>query len=408
MKRTHDVNVANAVKTLKGQNSGRAAARRRERTRKASASMTQGDAALQLLEVRKAYRAAADNSQYVMLGRKPVGNSGGSAKKSTPSRQSQRHATHQRSSAEHADLILEIQTELCADDLTPPPESQSWSEALIRSWFEGGGCLTVDSIRVEPSLCIDELGAGLPVRELLPCEAVGPGGLLGALKSGDHDPFDALAERLTLDSCVACRLGASEAVYAALCAEGDAARAHMRPGELQSRDGSIISGLSPSGAPRGDVFVSPPELPGYNRDAPDGGGWPALAALDCAMVACISALAASLDGLSPRRRISLLRCSDGLFACFAGDGGRYGAHTDGGETNALSVILYSSMDWRQEQGGCLHMLDPGAHCWREVRPKADTALFFFGHRVVHKVEPCHHKRFAFTMFCDRAQSLDES
>ena len=71
------------------------------------------------------------------------------------------------------------------------------------------------------------------------------------------------------------------------------------------------------------------------------------------------------------------------------------------------MILYSSVGWQEADGGALHMLDAGAHCWRSVPPRADTLLFFFGHRVVHKVEPCHHKRFALTMFCDRACNDNE-
>ena len=207
----------------------------------------------------------------------------------------------------------------------------------------------------------------------------------------------------------------------------------MRPGELQSSDGSVISGFSPSGAPRGDVFVSPPELPGYVgisnitsrqlRGGAGGGGgggggeggeggsssWPALEAVDAAVLAATTALARSLEGLEPRSRLSLLTLTAGLFACFAGDGGRYGAHTDGGETNSLSVILYSSLDWREEHGGEIHMLDAGSHCWQALPPRADTLLFFCGHRVVHKVEPAHVRpRYALTMFADRARNEDFS
>ena len=61
--------------------------------------------------------------------------------------------------------------------VTPPAASQAWSEPLVRSWFEAGGCLSVDAVHVEPSLNIDDLGDGLPVRELAQCD-VGVGGLL--------------------------------------------------------------------------------------------------------------------------------------------------------------------------------------------------------------------------------------
>ena len=91
----------------------------------------------------------------------------------------------------------------------------------MRAWFEAGGCLTTDAIKVEPKLSIDDLGGGLPARELALCD-IGPDGVLGALRAGNQRPFDLLAERLARDQWVACRLGAQDSIYSALCAEGEA------------------------------------------------------------------------------------------------------------------------------------------------------------------------------------------
>ena len=74
----------------------------------------------------------------------------------------------------------------------------------------------------------------------------------------------------------------------------------MRPGELMSRDGTVISGVSPSGAPRADVYLGLSELHALQADA-----WPALSTLTVAMRAVGTKLAAAIEAepaLETRRR----------------------------------------------------------------------------------------------------------
>ena len=50
--------------------------------------------------------------------------------------------------------------------------------------------------------------------------------------------------------------------------EARRSQAQMRPGESVGRDGAIISGRSPSGALRGDVFTSLSALKAHNTPCP--------------------------------------------------------------------------------------------------------------------------------------------
>ena len=76
----------------------------------------------------------------------------------------------------------------------------------------------------------------------------------------------------------------------------------------------------------------------------------------------------------------------------------YNSHYDGDDLCRLTAILYTAAAWQPEDGGCVHLLDEERRCWWEVQPVADTLVVFRSDKVLHKVMPCHTRRFALTVF----------
>lgn len=241
---------------------------------------------------------------------------------------------------------------------------------------------------------LDVVGVGLPIRELEPLH-LGAGGLLGSAAAGDGAVFDRLADRLARDGWVLADLGTEpgHGVWAAACAEGRSLLPHMKAGILEAADGTVTAGKSPSGAPRGDVYITVSEA--QNRRP---GGWPALGLLDTALAVVGHALAPALERHPALRMRTRIR-TDPFFKCFPGGAAEYGAHFDGGRIGAatkLTAVLYCNEEWRAEDGGRLHILDERGGCWRCVTPLAGRLILFLVEGCLHKVEPCHATRFALT------------
>ena len=233
-------------------------------------------------------------------------------------------------------------------------------------------------------LYMEQIGATLPVRQL--DAAAVDGGLLGAAARGSTATFDALAEALERQPyAVVCALGAPSALWPQLCAEGEALWPQMAPGCVQKEDGSRISGKAPSGSRRGDKYV-------VSSAAISGGSCPTLELLDLALAVVGTHLNAALV----KRGLRLFKRSDPFFACFPGDGGRYGAHFDGGGSRgcALTMIAYCSPRWHAGLGGELQLLDEPGRCWRGVLPLADRLVIFRAPHVLHRVAPTYAPRYA--------------
>ena len=143
---------------------------------------------------------------------------------------------------------------------------------------------------------LDLVGVGLPVCELAPVDT-GRGGLLAAAAAGDHAVFERLADSLARDGWVLVDLlgpTREHGVWPRVCEEGRRLLPHMKPGILESSDGSVSSGIAPSGKPRGDVYITASEAQalGANETA---GALPALSLLDTALGVVGHALAPAIE-----------------------------------------------------------------------------------------------------------------
>jgi hypothetical protein len=326
-----------------------------------------------------------------------------------------------RTDEAHEALVESLQRDYVQSrTLSPPAGSITWPASLLRRWY-ADGTLSIDALGMEPPSMltrnlIDRVGEGFPISELLPITPSlpandgGSGSLLDGLRSSD--PVGSLApivERLEEFDCVACKLGllgggtadgaggvgVGGALLADMLAEAKRATPLMRPGELRAPDGGTVAGRSPSGEPRGDVHITARALPQWD------GSWRALGIADAAVGALGSTLASALATSSPPRLgFRLARRSDAYLACFPGDGLGYGAHFDGDAHCRLTMILYTSNDWRAEHGGRLLLLDEARRTWWALPPRADMLVIFRSDRVLHRVEPCHGgvPRFALTVF----------
>ena len=262
---------------------------------------------------------------------------------------------------------------------------------MLKRWFRDGGVITsaaaLELADETQTSFIDYAGAGMPIVPLEPTVETA-GGLLAAAAQGDTKPFDELARQLTTKGFALAELGAPPSLWSRACCEGKQLWGAMRPGILTSSDGETTSGLSPSGTPRGDRFITMSEA------LADGGGerLRALASVEQSLTAVGVALNTSLCGI-------LVVRTDPFFACFPGGGAAYGAHFDGGgvvDGCKLTSIVYANADWRDEMGGELHLLDEPSGCWRAVQPRADRIVFFRSDDVLHRVQPTHAQRFALT------------
>lgn len=318
-----------------------------------------------------------------------------------------------RTPAEQAGLVAALQLEF-GDHLQPSAHSSAWPAVLLRRWFQDGGAITVDalssremsseeytatatSLQQGAFSLIDEVGADYDVRDLSPLPL--EGGLLGALRRSDSAALSALASQLGEDNFVCCRLGVDEPSRVQLTAECASARPFMRPGELQTSDGGVVSGRSPSGSLRGDKYV-------LFRSLPKDIAWPILTATDEAL----GSVTSSLSPLLKDQGLSLSVRSDTFVACFPGDGLGYNAHFDGDDKCKITCIFYpgSTSEWRKEHGGRVLLLDEKQRCWWAVPPHSDMLVLFRSDRVLHKVERCFHvPRFALTVFLSLGRSAAE-
>ena len=244
----------------------------------------------------------------------------------------------------------------------------------------------------------------MPVHEL-DVTSLCPGGAMGALRSGDERALDKVLLQLGHVGWAALDWGEGDTdgsdasapdAWSRILAEGEALWPLMEPGKVMTADGRSWSGVSPSGARRGDRFITAFD----ERLSDDAGSWRALRSLHEKLRAFGFALGARM------RSIRLTHSGDTLFACFPGNGALYGPHYDGGphDSRKLTMILYVNADWRAEDGGALMIYDAGAatangqKCWRSVQPLAGRLVVFRSDRVLHKVAAAHARRFALTAF----------
>ena len=201
----------------------------------------------------------------------------------------------------HALLVAALQTHHFADDLDPPDEAVGWPADLLAHWFEYGGrllpheraaaqfnCLAGSTKWEELGFSLDSVHAKLPRRSAWLTSTGGAagsgsapsssatgggvrigggggstagGGILGAVARRDTEALGRVATALHERGWVAIRLGLSDRVWRGVCADGERAYPHMRPGELVGGNGSRPNaGESPSGLGRGDRFVFSHEL----------------------------------------------------------------------------------------------------------------------------------------------------
>ena len=253
---------------------------------------------------------------------------------------------------------------------------------------------------------LDDLGLDLPTHAL-PLTDIGPGGVVGALERGDAKAWAKVAKRLGRDWWVRLDWGAPPAGgWENVVAEGERAWPLMAPGRIQRSDGSVVEGVSPSGASRGDRFVvtSDKRLDGAGQETP----YRAVRRLAAQLAELGVALSDALHA-EPRTQMSITRNTEALFACFPGNGAKYNCHYDGGGTDPrkLTAILYVNPSWQAQHDGRLMMYDsggfsvssgPGQRCWRSVLPHAGHLVLFRSDLVLHKVNPAWERRFALTMF----------
>ena len=99
--------------------------------------------------------------------------------------------------------------------------------------------------------------------------------------------------------------------------------------------------------------------------------------------------------------------TDGLIACFPGDGASYGAHLDsnlhggynsGVDPRKVTAIAYLNAGWAVADGGALCLHDRHAGCWHTVAPSRDTLVLFRSDQVLHRVAPSYGWRLALTIF----------
>jgi hypothetical protein len=187
--------------------------------------------------------------------------------------------------------------------------------------------------------------------------SLGPGGAMGALRSGDERALDKVLLQLGHVGWAALDWGEGDTdgsdasapdAWSRILAEGEALWPLMEPGKVMTADGRSWSGVSPSGARRGDRFITAFD----ERLSDDAGSWCALRSLHEKLRAFGFALGARM------RSIRLTHSGDTLFACFPGNGALYGPHYDGGphDSRKLTMILYVNADWRAEDGGALMIL----------------------------------------------------
>ena len=226
----------------------------------------------------------------------------------------------------------------------PPACSIAWSDRLLQRWFAEGGVITTAAAEEEENdatyrSLLDLIGVGLPVCELLPV-LVGSRGLLGAAFAGDTPVFARIAEQLARDGVVLVDIGipSDHAVWQILGTEGRKLWPHMQAGYLESRDGKLTRGKSPSGAERGDRCIHVSEA----RQLHATRSLCALNLLDLAMGVVGDALAPAM-GDHPLLRQHIRLRTDPKLACFPGGAAKYGAHYDGGQLGdacKMTSILY--------------------------------------------------------------------
>ena len=303
-----------------------------------------------------------------------------------------------QSTAQHAALVERLQDEFLASDLEPPADSIKWTSETLSQWFEDGGVLTYRALRLDVvrAINIDSALGELPHVEL-PLFDCGPGGLMTALRQQRGAVFDDMAARLARDGWVAVDAGLPAALLAMARDEGERASPLMRAGQVTRRsDGKKLTGISPSGAPRGDRYILADDLPN------GAAAWPALTALD-ALVRCFGS--AMAPGVREERILGyeMVGASPSMVARFAGDGLGYGCHLDGdGDVTKITMILYTSSGWQPSHAGQLCMLDENKsishRCWRSLPPREGTLVAFRSDIVVHKVMPSFATRLALTCF----------
>lgn len=258
---------------------------------------------------------------------------------------------------------------------------------------------------------LDDVGLDLPVHEL-PMTDIGPGGVVGALERQDTKAWAKVAKRLGRDWWVRLDWGTPPpGGWERVVEEGERAWPLMTPGRILRGDGQVLEGVSPSGAARGDRFVVTSDQR-LDSAVTSAGVVNAPCAAVRGLADQLSALGVALsDSLAaePRLQMTITRNTEGLLACFPGNGAKYNCHYDGGGTDPrkLTAILYVNPEWHDEADGRLMMYDagsfsaahgPGEKCWRSVRPRAGSLVLFRSDLVLHKVNPTWERRFALTMF----------
>ena len=149
------------------------------------------------------------------------------------------------------------------------------------------------------------------------------------------------------------------------------------------------------------------------QQAADAGG---------ATAAAMSLLEGVAHKLNCSLNLGLVAPHQCMCACYDGGGAHYVAHRDNtcvdanGEidcTNSreVTVILYTSENWREEHGGCLRVYQsapdaPSVNCedYTDIEPMAGRLVIFKSQKVLHEVRPSFAKRIALSMWMLRTSS----
>ena len=232
-----------------------------------------------------------------------------------------------------------------------------------------------------------------------------PGLLLPEIDQGRTKLLDEVVLCIATVGWCAVRLGANAATLAGAALESTRAFPLMRPGKVvDPATGAVRSGVDPCGVPRGDRFSQV-----HDETVLRGGAsrWPALYELDSAIERVGVALAQTAKKYPSLLPFELTGSSDGMIACFPGNGAEYGPHLDsnlhrghnsGLDPRKLTCICYLNAGWREADGGALCIHDPEGSCWHTVLPSADTLVLFRSDLVLHRVAAAHKWRHALTVF----------
>jgi SM-20-related protein len=136
------------------------------------------------------------------------------------------------------------------------------------------------------------------------------------------------------------------------------------------------------------------------QQAADAGG---------ATAAAMSLLEGVAHKLNCSLNLGLVAPHQCMCACY--DGGGANGEIDCTNSREVTVILYTSENWREEHGGCLRVYQsapdaPSVNCedYTDIEPMAGRLVIFKSQKVLHEVRPSFAKRIALSMWMLRTSS----